>query len=96
MKKLPIERIMIYRMMDSASGLPSPHSELGFVNIPVEAFDWCEIGTLYPDELGKYRYIQISSWPYPPIDAPILRKIADRIEVLNSRAQVNKTINDST
>ena len=96
MKKLPTERVLIYRVVDLVSGIPRPRSEVAFVSVPAGAFDWREIGSLDPDDLGKYRYVQTSHWPYPLIDAPILRTIADRIETLNNRAQVNETLNRPT
>lgn len=84
------ERVFVYRKVDLKTGLPEEILQVGFSSIPKNMFEWREVGCLSPGENGRYRYEQSSNWPYPQIDAYILRTIADRIDTLNRRATLQK------
>lgn len=87
MKDLPVEKVWLYRVVDLSTGIPHTETHVAFINFPQGAWDWREIGTLAPGATGTYQYEQSAHFPKPPIDACILRAIADRIDMLNSRAQ---------
>jgi len=93
MKDPPLERVFLYRVVDLSTGVPSTTSHVAFADVlRMVEWDWREIGTLAPGATGVYQYEQSAHFPKPPIDAYILRTIADRIDTLNNRAKENEAL----